>query len=114
MQRNPHFLAPSPLSGEEGRDCFKGSLPSWERGFEPSATFLASLLPLWEKGLRDEGARFCQSTSPFTLGEGEWLRTSCTLPFAWRSSNDGFGGRGGEAPLPGDNAPTAPLTNTLS
>jgi hypothetical protein len=38
-------------------------LPERERGFEPSVTFLASLLPSWEKGLRDEGARFCQSTA---------------------------------------------------
>ncbi len=37
-------------------------LPERERGFEPSVTFLVSLLPLWEKGLRDEGARFCEST----------------------------------------------------
>ncbi len=41
--------------------------PERERCSEPSVTSLASLLPLWEKGLRDEGARFCQSPRTDTL-----------------------------------------------
>jgi hypothetical protein len=36
-------------------------LPTWERGFESTYSFLTPLLPLWEKGLGDEGKKVYQS-----------------------------------------------------
>jgi hypothetical protein len=56
------------LSDKTLRPSSPTPLPERERGARSLKATLVPLLPLWEKGLGDEGDVFCQPTRDISLG----------------------------------------------